>query len=192
MTMPFELTNSLQQMSIYLLQAHAEAPPLGLWDKILNSNLLNVLLVAFILGVVIKKQNLLGGIGIQQKKIATEIQSVENQRNKALAQLEEVKKRTADLKVEVDEILKNAKDSAEALSNQMLAEAKAESEKIVSNAKKRIELEQRSALKNLEERLLNDALSDARSEMANTLTAADQKRSVETFLDELSQMKGGR
>jgi F-type H+-transporting ATPase subunit b len=191
MTMPFQLT-TLLQTSVYLLQAHAEPESLGLWGRILHSNLLNVALVLFILGYVVKKQNLLSAIDTHQHKIAGEIQAIETQKQEALAQLEDVKKRTANLKTEVDEILRNARESAESLSVQILASARTESGKIVENAKKRVELEQRAAMKSLEERLLNDALSDAREEMARTLTVVDQKRSVEAFLDELSQMKGGR
>lgn len=189
--MPFEITHSLQPIAIYLLQAHTEAESLGLWERILHSNVLNILLVALVLGIILKKQNVLGGIDAQRNKIASEIHSIENQKKEALAQLEDVKNRTANLKKEVDDILKQARDSAEALSSQILSDAQHESAKIVDNAKKRVELEQRAAMKGLEEKLLNDALSDAREEMARSLTAADQKRSVEAFLEELSQMKGG-
>jgi F-type H+-transporting ATPase subunit b len=192
MTMPFEVTSLLHQVPVYLLQAHAEAEPAGLWDRILHSNLLNVVLVLLILGYFIKKQNLLSGIDSQQSKIANEVQILENQKKEALAQLEDVKNRTANLKSEVDEILKNARQSAEALSTQILTAAQTESAKIVDNAKKRVELEQRAAIKGLEDRLLNDALSDAREEMARSLSATEQKRSVETFLEELSHLKGGR
>lgn len=185
MTLPIELSN----LPLYLLEAHAEAPH-DLMGAILQSNLLNVIIVLLILGWVIKKQNLLSGIDTQREKIAAEVSQVEQRKQDALKQLEDVKRRTASLKDEVEAILKNARESAEALSAQIIADAKMESTKIVDNAKKRVDLEQRSAAKELERRLLNDALADAREELAKTQTAKDQHRSVEAFLEELSQMKG--
>lgn len=176
---------------MYLLVVQEGHESLSLIERIQNSNVVNILLVVFILGFLAKKFNLVGGIDAQRSKISTEILTIENQKKEALAQLEEAKSRTANLKSEVDEILSTARESAESLSAQILADAKAESAKIVENAKKRVELEQRASIKELEKRLLNDALLEARSELANTVTAQDQKRSVETFLDELSQLKGG-
>lgn len=176
---------------MYLLVVQEGHESLSLMERIQESNVVNIILVALILGFLAKKFNLIGGIDAQRAKIGDEIQSIENQKKEALAQLEEAKRRTANLKSEVDEILSAARESAEALSAQILSDAKSESSKIVENARKRVELEQRASIKELEKRLLNDALLDARSELANTITAQDQKRSVETFLDELSQLKGG-
>lgn len=191
-----EILPFLQQTSVYLLEANVSHEQGNLWQQfshseLAESNVINILLVVLVLGVVIKKFNLFGGIDAQREKIATEILTIENKKKEALAQLEDTKRRTANLKSEVDEILNNARTSAEALSLQILNDAKAESSKIVDNAKRRVELEQRSAIKDLEKRLLNDALQDARVELAQSLTADQQKRSVESFLDELTELKGG-
>lgn len=188
-----EFTPFLRQASVFLLQAgEGHGHSMTLMQQLEHSNVFNVVLVALILGFLAKKFNLFGGIEAQRNKMASEIEAVELQKKQALEQLEEAKRKTANLKSEVDEILKSARESAESMSSQILSDARNESSKIIENAKKRVELEQRSAIKDLERRLLNDALSDARSELASNLNAADQKRSVETFLDELSQLKGGR
>lgn len=189
--LPLSFHHFVQQMPLYMLEVHAEHPA-GLWERILESNLINVLIVLAIIGWVVKKSNALSGIETQRAKIAEEVEKAEHQKQTALAQLEEVQRRTNNLKSEVEEILKNARESAETLSGQIIADAKMESSKIVDNAKKRVELEQRAAAKDLEKRLLNDALADAREELANTLTAKDQSRSVESFIDELAQSKGGK
>lgn len=184
----------LQQASVFWLQAHHESGehPMSLLQQLEHSNVFNVLLVAFILGFVAKKLNLFGSIDVQRQKLAAEIEAVELQKKKALEQLEETQRKTSNLNDEINEILSTARASAESMSNQILGDARNESAKIVENAKKRVELEQRAAIKDLERRLLNDALADARTELASQLSAADQKRSVETFLDELSQIKGGQ
>lgn len=191
MIAPHHITTFLHQTSIYLLAAEGGEQSLTLWQQIEKSNLFNIVLVALILGFLAKKFNLMGGIESKQTQIATEIQTIENQKKEALAQLEDAKRRTANLQAEVADILNNARESADALSAQIIADAKNESTKIIEHARKRVELEQRSAMKDLEKRLLNDALLDAHSELANSLNAADQKRSVEAFLDELTQLKGG-
>jgi F-type H+-transporting ATPase subunit b len=187
----FELNTFLHQASVYLLMAHEGHEPLSLMERIKESNVFNIVLVAIILGILAKKFNLISGISTKQSQIAAEVQAIEHQKKEALAQLEEAKHRTANIKTEVNEILNNARESANALSAQILSDAKNESNKIIENAKKRIELEQRAAIKELEKRLLNDALLDARSELAQTLSLPDQKRSIDNFLDELSQLKGG-
>ncbi len=184
----------LQQASVFWLQAHHESGehPMSFLQQLEQSNVFNVLLVALILGFVAKKLNLFGSIDVQRQKLAAEIEAVELQKKKALEQLEETQRKTSNLNDEINEILSTARASAESMSNQILSDARNESTKIVENAKKRVELEQRAAIKDLERRLLNDALADARTELASQLSAADQKRSVETFLDELSQIKGGQ
>jgi F0F1-type ATP synthase membrane subunit b/b' len=179
----------IAHLPIYLLQAHG-AESKTLMETLVESNLFNVVLVALILGFLIKKFDLFAGVEGQRSKIAREIEAIELQKREAMEQLNEVKQKTASLTSEVEEILRNAKTSAEGLSIQIVSDARTEASKIVENSKKRVELEQRAAMKELEKRLLNDALYDARSELANNLTAADQKRSVETFLEELSQVKG--
>ena len=187
-----ELFPFLQQTSVYLLEAGTSPEQAGgLWEHIKESNVINIVLVLVILGFLIKKFNLLSGIDTQREKIANEIITIENRKKEALAQLEDTKRRTANLKAEVDQILTEARQAAETVSAQILSDAKAESGKIIDNAKRRVELEQRSAIKDLERRLLNDALQDARTELAQSLTAEQQKRSVETFLDELTELKGG-
>jgi len=186
-----ELFPFLQQ-SVYLLEVNAKPEHAGgLWEQIIESNVINQLFVLVILGFLIKKFNLFAGIDAKRDQISSEITALEAKKQEALSQLEDTKKRTANLKSEVDEILNNARQSAEAISVQILNDAKAESGKIVDNAKRRVELEQRSAIKDLEKRLLNDALQDAREELARSLTVDQQKRSVETFLDELAELKGG-
>jgi F-type H+-transporting ATPase subunit b len=189
---PIELFPFLQQSSVYLLEVNAAPEHAGgLWEHIKESNVLNQLLVLVIIGILVKKFNLFGGIDAKREQISSEIVTLENKKKEALAQLEETKKRTANLKSEVDEILNNARQAAEQLSTQILSDAKTESGKIIDNAKRRVELEQRGAIKELEKRLLNDALQDAREELARSLTVDQQKRSVESFLDELTELKGG-
>lgn len=181
----------ITHLQMVLLQAEG-AENSSLWGKIIESNLINLLIVVGAIVFLVKKNNLLGGIDTHHQKVSGELNAVELKKKEALAQLEEAKRRTASLNQEVEAILKDARQSAETLSAQIVADARTESKKIVENARKRVELEQRSAAKDLERRLLNDALSDARIELANNLSPTDRRRSVETFLEELSQAGRGK
>lgn len=159
-------------------------------EHILQSNVLNVGLIVVLLGFLAKKFKLFDGIEAQRRKITEEIEAVSAQKQTAMAELTEVKRRAARLDHEVEAILEQARQSAESMSHQILVEAKAEAERLVENAKHRVALEQQAAAKDLEARLLSDALQDARSELASSLTLDDQRRSVEAFLAELPQLKG--
>jgi F-type H+-transporting ATPase subunit b len=152
-------------------------------------NLINFLLVFFALAFIVKKFKVFSVVDVQRMKVAQEIEQVEAQKKKALEELETVKRRTQNLTQEVEEILQTAKNSAEGLAAQILENAQAESTKILEASKRRVELEQRSAVKTLEARLLNDALQTVREDLTRSLTPEDQERSVETFLEELSQIK---
>ena len=184
---PFEMTNGMQ---LFLLQVHGESG--SLWDKLLHSNVLNLLLVLLIIGWLVRKQNLLGGIEAQRGKITNELLVIERQKQEALTQLHDIQNRTSRLQTELEGILQNARESAETLSAKMMADARTEAGKIVENAKSRVALEQRAAMKMLQARLLNEAVTDAREEMIRSLSVSDQKRSVEAFLDDLPNLKGGR
>ena len=187
--MGFDILNNLH---IYMLQAEAHHETGYTMERLLESNVFNVILALIIIGFVVSKMKVGDSINNKRQALADDITAVELQKKEALDQLEDVKKRTANLKSEVEEILTQARQSAESLSTQILSDARTESGKIVENAKRRMELEQRAAMKDLEARLLNDSLSNARHELAQSLTPADQRRSVEAFLEELPALKEAR
>ncbi len=72
----------------------------------------------------------------------------------------------------------------------MLANARAEASAIIENAKKRVELEQRSAMKAIQARLLDEAIGDARQELENTMTDESRANSVDGFIASLSSVGG--
>ncbi len=189
--MPLNLFSTLPHLSLVWLQVEGEASGSG-WDVFLHSNAFNVVLVLLILGFLIKKFNLLSGIGATQQKIESEIEILALKRAEALTQLDGIKHRTENLSKEVDQILQEAKSSAEIISQQILSSAREESGKIVEQAHKRVELEQRAAIKGIEARLLSEALNDARASLTDSLTLSDQRASVEAFLEELTSLKGVR
>jgi F-type H+-transporting ATPase subunit b len=183
MTLPF-------QISLFLLEAHAETG--SLLDRIIHSNLINILLIVALLLWVAKKQNIPAALNSQREKIAGEIMQAQHQKQEAEAKLAEVQRKTANLKKDVEEILSTAHSSAESLANQIIANAQAEATAIVDNAKKRVELEQRSAMKSLQARLLDEAIQDAQVELSSSMSDADRAQSVEDFIVSLTPVGGAR
>lgn len=166
-----------------------EHAPVDLATQLNTTNTIAFFVVVVFLAWVFKKFGVLGLFGRRKTQVEEEVRKLEAEKQQALAELEAIKKRTAGLQSEVDDILSKAQSSAESMSRQILAEAGAQAEKVVEAAGKRIELEQRAAARDLEKRLLNDALADAREELARNLSADDQKRSVEDFLANLKDRK---
>lgn len=155
-----------------------------------ETNLINIAIAAFLIILLLGKLRLGSKIEESRENLAAEVAALEKSKQAAEDQLNQLKKQTANLNAEVDAILAAARESAESVSQTILNNAHAQAAKIVESTKSRIELEQRAAVKDLEARLLNDALGDARSELAQSMDSQSQRRSVEAFLDQLP--KGGR
>ncbi len=176
----------ISSLPAYLLSTgHGEAPDFFTW--ILSTNVINIVIALFLLGFLVKKFNLLSIFETQQDKIRKEVETLEQQKKTALKELNALKKQTKNLSDEVESILKEAKTSAETLSQQILSDAESDVSKIMEASKKRMEVEQRSAMKALEKRLLIDAIDEAHNELAE-LPNKDKTRSIETFISNLATL----
>jgi F-type H+-transporting ATPase subunit b len=151
-----------------------------------HTNLVSFLVVAIGLAIVVNKLGLLNKVTDQRTKIIGELETLETQKKVAVAQLQEVQRRTENLSTEVDQIMKDAQVSAKAISDQMVATAHADVARLVERTKQRIEVEQRAAVHDLQSRLLQAALDEARDRLAQDMTKTDRKKSVEQFLDDLA------
>ncbi len=197
------LQSKLMALPFYFLNAgggheaaseHGEATTeavgvLGLPQWLIESNLINFAIAIVIIMWIVKKINVGGMIDGSRQKIADDIKALELERKEAQEALDTVKKRTANLDKEVSEILASAKESAERLSKTIISDSQGQAEKIVQAAHNRVEIEQKAAVWDLEKRLLNDALADAKSQLNSSVDAKEQKRSVENFIDELASSK---
>ncbi|MGE0201040.1 MAG: hypothetical protein AB7P76_08735 [Candidatus Melainabacteria bacterium] len=166
--------------------AHEEAPKSFM--MLANEwNLISFTVVVLILIWAIRKAGIGAGLQKQRAAIVSDIETIEAERQKALDELNALKHRTARLKDEVKKILDDATQAAQGLSSQIIEDAEGQAAKVLEGAKKRIEMEEKSAVGNLQRRLLNDALDEARAELAQDLTASQQKQSVDDFIQSLSK-----
>lgn len=132
----------------------------------------------------IKRLNLFKGFADKQRAVAQEIESAQRRKQEALSALEQIQGRMQTIQGDIDAILSQAQSAAETLSTQMLTDAQAEAQKIVDAARARIEVEQKTAAKMLETRLLKEALSDTRQELKR-LPQDAQQRAIDDFIDAL-------
>jgi F-type H+-transporting ATPase subunit b len=165
---------------------HAAQP--GLVDALIHSNILNFLIAFGFLFWVVKRFKLASLLDDQQQKVVKALQEAEAKRAKALADMTEIEKRTAKLSQEVEALIGEAQKTAELVAETIVKNAETEADKIVSNAKKRIELEQKIASRELEERLMKEAIHGARQLLESTLSDDDRHRSVEDFVANLPDL----
>lgn len=179
--------NLLSQPVFYILQAHGEAVP-SMWESIINSNIINFLIAFLALVWVFKRFKLLSILDQRQAKIVQALQEAEEKRQQALKDLDAIEKRMAQLNQEVDAILSDAQHSAEDIANSIVQQAQEDAEKLLANAQKRIAMEQKTASRELEQRLMHEAIHAARELLENTLSEADKHRSVEDFVASLPKL----
>lgn len=165
---------------------HHDAAPKDLSTQLNETNTIAFLLVIVFFIWAINQFKLGKTISDSRQRVEDDIKAIESEKEKAVNELNAIKKRTANLNQEVEQIISEAKTTATGMSEKILEDAQEQVGKIVDTAKKRIDLEQKAAVNHLEKRLLNDALADAREELVDKMTAKDQQRSVDAFLDEMS------
>ena len=165
---------------------HHEAPPLSTIEWLNQTNVVSFLVIVIGLAIIVNKFGLLNKVTDQRHKIIAELDDLEQQKKVAIDKLRDVQVRTENLSTETGQILKDAEISAKALSEQMVATANADVARMVERTKQRIEVEQRAAVHDLQSKLLQEALDEARARLARDMTATDRTQSVEAFLDNLA------
>lgn len=163
----------------------AEAADPSFWDIVVRSNFLNFCIAFAALAFLFKKFNLLGLLDKRQESIAKELKDAEAKRDQALADLQAIETRSAQLKTEMDTLLKEAELTAGQVAQSIVDNAEAEAQKILDNAQKRVVQEQKTAARDLESRLMAEAIHAAQELLENTLSKDDKKQSVVMFIDQL-------
>jgi F-type H+-transporting ATPase subunit b len=174
-----------------LVSGHEEAQ-MSLWETIVNSNALNVLLVLLFFFWLFNKFQLGNLITRRRDQIVSEMETAEAEKQQALAELTKLQEQTKQLSQEIETRLNEARTSAQKLSEQILMEAQAEADRIVQNAKSRIEIEQRTAVKQLQGDLLEDAIALVQQHLQTSLTEEDHHKAIDDFIETLPTISSER
>lgn len=173
-------------------QAHASGhghhgPEPYTFEWLLETNVLNIALVAFILYIIVMKLGLNKVFHNQRDEISKELSELYAQRDAAQAELKAIQDKTANLSEEVETILANARHASQEMTENMLSQAKEEASAIVERAKERMSQEQKRTVADLQERVLNDAVTAAKEALV-AKQAQDKEASVKTFAEQLSKV----
>ncbi len=157
----------------YWLATESEAAGLGLNFDILETNLINLIVVigvlVYFVGGVLKKI-----LAARSEAIAAEIQAAEKRQADAKAALDAGEAKLADSKQEAARILATAKKSAETAKSEILAEAAKEIERLKQSATQDTSNSQDRAVAELRRRTAELALEKVESQLQSRLTNNQQ------------------
>lgn len=121
----------------------------------------------------------------RQEKIQGDIDEAEATRVQAQQELEAYKKKVADAQAKADDIIAEAKRSAEEQRSEVRAQAQKEAADIIANAHEAVENERRSALTELTDSVANLSVEIAGKIIDENLDTDKQRKLVEKYLAEV-------
>lgn len=174
---------------VCLLLASAETNPPDLFETIIGSNVINVILVFTFLTFIIRKYNLLGGLDNSQKKIIEDLRKAEKTKEDSINQLKEAEEKLKNAKQEADRIIHEAEKFALIQQEDIINKAQQEAERIIQQAQKAIMNEQEQAINDLRQKLTKAAVEVAKDNIVIAMDENWQKKLIHDFVEDLSHAK---
>ena len=155
---------------------------IGPWQIIVESNLLNTLILA--LAIVYLGNKFLPKIIDQRKKqISKELDEAKNTRMKANEELAAIKEKTQNILTEVEEIKKDAKKTSEIIKNQIEQETKRELEQLKAKIEREINSSWEEAVQSIKQTTANTSIKLAEEAISKLSKNEEvQKKLVSDFL----------
>jgi F-type H+-transporting ATPase subunit b len=145
-------------------------------------------LVIFGITLFILKRYVFGPVGqaIEKRRaeIAASIEEAERSRDEATALLEDYKIRLAEARKEADSLREQGRKEGERQGAELVAQAHAQRERVLTDAEAQIEAEARAAASGLRDQVANLALLAAEKVSRRALSEADHRRLIEEAIDE--------
>lgn len=169
---------------LFLLEGSLLSPNPGLifWTAV------TFLLLLFLL----KKlawQPILTALDDREKNIKSAIERAEKAKEDAEKTLEENKKALQNAEVESDRIIKEGKEYAQKMKDEIVEKAHTEAKKMTENAKHEIEQEKQRALMALRDEVAELAVKGAEKIIRTNLDAEKQKAVIEGMLEDITSIK---
>lgn len=124
----------------------------------------------------------------RQHAIAGQLEEAEKAKVEAQSLLDDYKKQLATAKSEANQIIEEARQSAESVKADIVAKAQAEADEIVGKARSDAENEKARALAEAKEEVANISLDLAEKVVGNTIDRNAQKSLVDQYLAQLERM----
>lgn len=157
--------------------------------EILQSNLINFSIVIIFLSYIWKKYNLSSFIKNKIDEITITISSSKTENAKKEKQLEEAHKKLFNADFEKEEILKQAKKSAELMSSKIKEDTLSEIKKIHDKKEKQLELYTKSQKEKLKKELAEISVQMAEDNIIQHLNEENHKKLIDEFIEKLDGTK---
>ena len=157
----------------------------GLWDVLVKSDLLNVIILA--VAIIYLGNKFLPQIIDQRKKqITRELEQAKLASLKASEELEEIKKKSENSEKEIEEIKNDAKNTAQIIKKQFEQETEKELEQLKLKVKREIISTQEEAIQSIKMKASETAIKLAEEALTKmTKDQGIQKKLIGDFLSEL-------
>ncbi|NLF82908.1 MAG: ATP synthase F0 subunit B, partial [Candidatus Gastranaerophilales bacterium] len=160
-----------------------------IYDTILFSNVINVLIVILFLTWLVRRFNLLAFLGNRRNEILETIHNVKEERRIKENVLEKTKLNVKNSDKEVEKIQEEGKEVAETLSRRILRNAELEADDMQKKAQLSIENESRMAKNHIMRTITNSAFAVAEQHIKDTIDEYRHRKYIDDFINKLDNLK---
>lgn len=161
----------------------------SVFDTILFSNVINVLIVILFLTWLIRRFNLLAFLVNRRNEILETIHNVKEERRIKENILEKTKLNVQNSDEEVEKILKEGGEVAEALSKRILRNAELEADDMQKKAYLSVENESRMAKNHIMRTITSSAFVVAEQHIKETIDEYRHRKYIDDFINKLDNLK---
>ena len=165
-------------------QVHHETGP---WQILVESNLLNVLILALAF-VYLGNKFIPKAVDQRKNQISKELEDAKQARLKAEEELSKIKKKTENITFEIEEIKTEAKKTAEIIKRQIQEETEKELEQANQKIKREISSNQEETIQVIKKSTSESAIKMAEEALSKVVSNYEvQKKLMEDFVSELNK-----
>lgn len=158
-----------------------------IWDILINSNLINVLILAVVL-IYLSNKYLSKIIDNRNNQMSKELQDAKQARIKAEEELENIRQKTKKVSIEVEQIKEEAKKTAAMISSQIEQETEKGLESLKQKIQREIKSSQQEALQNIKKEASSAAIKLAEETLGKLSQNKEvQEKLVKDFLAEIEE-----
>ena len=158
----------------------------GIWEILVNSNLLNVLVLAMAI-IYLGNKFLPKIVDEKGKQIKKELDEARQARLKAEEELELIKRKTENLSKEIEQINIEARQSAQIIKKQIEAEAEKDLEQLKQKVKREITSTNEEAVNDIKKSTSEAALKLAEESLSKVVKNYEiQKKLMQEFLSQVN------
>jgi F-type H+-transporting ATPase subunit b len=127
-------------------------------------------------------------VAAREKKIQSDLEAAEGAKNEAQTQLDDYKKQLAEARAEANKIIEEARQSAEEVRKDLIAKSEKEADQIVERAQEQIRAERQRTIQELKSQVADMSILLAEKVVGRSLDGPTQRELVDAYIKEVSGM----